>query len=121
MSYIEINGTTCLANVVEKNRDYDWDFRKIAIIQLPKESVEIANLFEDNLNWKYGQDSEVLVNIYDENNQVIETQIKTERRFNDYSHYSLVGDITKHRNGTMTIKMGQPTAEELLAKFEEVL
>ena len=31
----------------------------------------------------------------------------------DNSDYCLLGDITVHRDGTVTVKMGKPTAEEL--------
>ena len=31
----------------------------------------------------------------------------------DNSDYCILGDITVHRDGTITVKMGKPTAEEL--------
>ena len=38
----------------------------------------------------------------------------------DNSEYSLAGDITDHRNGTVSIKMGKPTeTETLMAKLED--
>ena len=44
-----------------------------------------------------------------------------EQEVYDNSEYSILGDITVHKDGTVTVKMGKPTAEEILAMFEEVL
>jgi hypothetical protein len=39
----------------------------------------------------------------------------------DNSDYCIVGDIISHRDGTTTVKMGKPTAEELLNMIVEGL
>ena len=47
--------------------------------------------------------------------QVIEQEVY------DNSEYSIAGDVVDHRNGTVTVKMGKPTAEELLAIMDLAL
>ena len=44
-----------------------------------------------------------------------------EQEVYDNSDYSIAGPIIDHRDGHVTIKMGKPTAAELLAMLEEVL
>ena len=46
---------------------------------------------------------------------------KIEEEIYDNSEYSIAGDIIDLRDGFVTVKMGKPTAEELLALLEEVL
>ena len=37
----------------------------------------------------------------------------------DNSDYCVAGDIVDHRDGTISVKMGKPTAEELLSMIME--
>ena len=39
----------------------------------------------------------------------------------DNSDYCMAGDVTVHRDGTVTVKMGKPTAEELYNILKEAV
>ena len=48
-------------------------------------------------------------------------RLVTKQEIYDNSEYSIAGDIVDHRNGSITVKMGKITAEEMLAMLSEVL
>ena len=101
MTYIEINGNRYEASITGKVSDKDWDGRASKAIRIHMSYEEANNLFVDDMDWFIVQYQGI-----DEASQ--------EEIF-DNSEYSIVGDITNHRDGTVTVKMGKPTAEEILA------
>ena len=95
--YIKIGETQYPAERIEKERiDWDWDMRESCYITLEMEHDEALQLFVDDLKWS------VILNT-EEHEDV------------DYSDYSVAGDVTDHRNGTVTVQMGKPTAAEIVA------
>ena len=67
--------------------------------------AQALSLFVDGLAWS------IVMDITDESGTVTQEEY-------DNSAYSVAGDITDHRDGTVSVKMGKPTAEEQLAELE---
>lgn len=119
-TYIEINDTRYPAIITGRLADSDWGNRASKAITIELSYAEALELFVDNIIWFIVQEDERQEAIEDEEGNISYETITTLDRY-DNSDYSLAGDIIDHRNGTITIKMGKPTAEELLALFEEGL
>lgn len=71
-----------------------------------------------------GESAELVESAESKEPQIIYTTVTKTRIVTDEydnSEYSIAGDITDHRNGYVSVKMGQPTAEEILAILEEVM
>ena len=117
---VEINGVQYPASITGRLNDKDWDNRESKAIELEMAYGEAMQLFVDDAQWNIVQDVEVMREVEDENGNItMETVVEQERY--DNSDYCIAGDIVDHRNGTVTVKMGKPTAMELLAMFEGVL
>ena len=101
--------------------DKEWDGRPSKYIHAEMAYNEAVSKFYDEVAWSIVQDVEREVEYIDE--ETGESVMKTiiEQDIYDNSEYSILGDITVHKDGTVTVKMGKPTAEEILAMFEEVL
>lgn len=119
-TYIEINDTRYPAIITGRLADSDWGNRASKAITIELSYAEALELFVDNTVWFIVQEDERQEAVEDEEGNISYETITTLDRY-DNSDYNLAGDIIDHRNGTITIKMGKPTAEELLALFEEGL
>ena len=108
MTYIKINETLYSATISGRVQDKDWDNRESKAITLEMDYATASKLFVDGLAWSIVQQSEVPV--YDENGEQTGTEIQ-ETVF-DNSDFNLAGDITDHRDGTVTVKMGKLTELE---------
>ena len=95
-----------------KITDGEWDGRSSKAITLAMSHSGAVGTFVDGVEWSIVQDAE------DENGIVIGQDEW------DNSDYSVAGDVTDHRDGTVTVKMGRPTdleeAYELLYGGDEV-
>lgn len=105
MTYIKINETLYPATVSGRMQDKDWDNRESKAITLEMDYETAIALFVDGLAWSIVQQNEVPV--FDENGEQNGTEMQ-ETEF-DNSEYNLAGDITDHRDGTITVKMGKLT------------
>lgn len=107
--YIKVNNTEYPAAVSGANNDRNWDGRDTKTITLTMTHAEVAALLPDNTPWSIVQRD--MVDVLDEQGQPTG---ETKEVVNEYdnSEYSLAGDITDHRNGTVSIKMGKPTEAE---------
>lgn len=107
--YIKVNNTEYPATVNGVNNDRAWDGRDTKTVTLTMTAAEAAALLPDNTPWSIVQRE--MVDKLDEQGQPTG---ETKEVVNEYdnSDYSLSGDITDHRNGTVSIKMGKPTEEE---------
>ena len=105
MTYIKINETLYPATVSGRVADKDWDNRESKAITLEMTYAEAVALFVNGLVWSIVQRDEVPT--FDENGVQTGTEIQ-ETEF-DNSEYNLAGDITDHRDGTITVKMGKLT------------
>ena len=108
--YIKVNNTEYPAAVSGANNDRAWDGRDTKTITLTMTHAEVAALLPDNTPWSIVQRGTVPK--YDEQGKPTG---ETKEVVNEYdnSEYSLAGDITDHRDGTVSIKMGKPTESEL--------
>lgn len=107
--YIKVNSTEYPAEVTYSGTDYEWGGRDTKTITLTMTHAEAAALLPDNTPWSIVQRE--TVDVLDEQGQPTG---ETKEVVNEYdnSEYSLAGDITDHRDGTVSIKMGKPTEVE---------
>ena len=107
--YVKVNNTEYPAAVSGANNDRTWDGRDTKTITLTMTHAEVAALLPDNTSWSIVQRDTVPK--YDSDGQPTG---ETKEVVNEYdnSAYSLAGDITDHRDGTVSIKMGKPTETE---------
>lgn len=117
---VEINGVQYPASITGRLNDKDWDNRASKAIELEMAYADALGIFVDDVQWAIVQDVQEHVEYEDENGE-IKTEIVTKDERYDNGEYSIAGDIIDHRNGKITVKMGKPTAEELLAMLEGVL
>nr|DAH31031.1 MAG TPA: hypothetical protein [Caudoviricetes sp.] len=110
--YIKVNNTEYPATITGEHKDRTWGERDTKTITLTMTHAEVAALLPDNTPWSIVQRDTVPK--YDEDGQPTG---ETKEVVNEYdnSEYSLAGDITDHRDGTVSIKMGKPTESELSA------
>lgn len=92
-TYIKVAGILYPATINGVMNDYEWDNRESKKITLTMTYNEVLSLLSDDVSWSIVQQ---------------DNDSQTENEW-DNSAYSLSGDITDHRNGTVTIKMGKPT------------
>lgn len=93
MAKIKIQNTLYPAQILGRMKDSTWDDRESKSITVSMDYGTAKELFVDNIVWS----------ILDDDN--------TEY---DNSDFCLAGDITDHRDGTITVKMGKKTQVELL-------
>ena len=109
---VKINSQLHDAVVTGDMPDRYWDGRDSKTITLTGTYADAAALFADGVKWSIVQTSTVPV--LDANNQPTgETKEQTDEW--DNSDYSILGDITAHKDGTVSIKMGKQTDTERLA------
>jgi len=102
MTTVKIGGTEYPAAVSGKVSDAAWGGRSSKTIRLTMTAAEAAELFVDDVPWSIVTDT-----VTDEDQEAREEY--------DNSEYCVAGDITDHRDGTVSVKMGKITAGELLA------
>ncbi len=114
MIYVKINDTRYPASIDGRMRDHEWDGRASKYITLSMSFDEASQLFTDDLNWSIIMtEEEDIYKVNNEGQNVFIETITSEEEY-DNSEYSIMGNITAHRDGTITVQMGMPTAEELL-------
>lgn len=107
--YLKVNNTEYPATVNGDRADRSWDNRDTKTIRLTMTHDQVAALLPDNTPWSIVQRD--MVDVLDEQGKPTG---ETKEVVNEYdnSEYSLAGDITDHRDGTVSIKMGKPTETE---------
>jgi hypothetical protein len=133
--YIKIGEDLYPADINGKMKDNAWNDRESKEINLEMDYETAVNLFVDGLAWSIVQRYEVPVNevIYKTNEDgepmldeygapIVEAVVPSatiqEDEF-DNSEYCIAGDITDHRDGTISVKMGKLT--ELEKAYELML
>lgn len=101
MTIVKINGIEFEAMIQTRPNDNSWGGRESKAITFTSTYEKAKNLFIDNVSWSIVADRHNI-------NGDVET-VET-----DMSEYALSGSITDNRDGTMTVKMGRYTEEELL-------
>ena len=107
--YIKVNNTEYPATITGILKDREWNEREVKSIRLTMTAASVAALLPDNTPWSIVQRD--TVDVLDEQGKPTG---ETKEVVNEYdnSEYSLAGDITDHRDGTVSIKMGKPTETE---------
>lgn len=129
MTFVKINGTLYPATISGRLADKEWDGRESKAITIEMSYADAIALFVDGVAWSIVQRMEVPVYqvdergeyVLDENGAPVQTGTEVQETEWDNSEYSVPGDITDHRNGTITAKMGKITDSEALAELMEVL
>jgi hypothetical protein len=119
--YVEINGVQYPASITGKLSDKDWDGRASKAITLEMSYSDAVTIFTNDVKWNIVQDIEEEIEEINEETGETTHKLVTKQEIYDNSEYSIAGDIVDHRNGSITVKMGKLTAEELLVMFSEVL
>lgn len=107
--YLKVNGQEYPAKFISKYQDLNWGKRETQTIYLTMTHDEAAALLPSGTPWSIVMRETSPV--YDAEGQPTG---ETKEVVNEYdnSEYSLAGDITDHRDGTVSIKMGKPTETE---------
>ena len=112
MTYIKINDTLIPAAISGYRKDPAWNDRDSKAITVEMDHATALATFVDELEWSI---------VMDVRSEDAEGNAIIEREEYDNSEFSVAGSITDNRNGTVTVKMGKPTAEERLAELMEVI
>ena len=107
--YIKVNNTEYPAEINGNPKDRSWGERDTKSITLTMTHAEVAALLPDNTAWSIVQ-RDMVDKLDTDGNPTGETE-EVVNEWNN-SEYSLAGDITDHRDGTVSIKMGKPTETE---------
>ena len=95
MIFFKANETLYPATIIGRMTDKEWDNRNSKSITLEMDYTTAIKLFVNGLVWSIVEQNEV-------DGEIRETEY-------DNSEYNLAGDITDHRDGTITAKMGKLT------------
>lgn len=118
-TYVKINNMQYPATITGRLNDGEWNDRASKSIHLEMTYADAINLFHNDVEWFILYDQSVIVEVDDgEGKTHKETKIEIETH--DNSEYSIAGDIIDHRDGTITVKMGMPTAEEQLFEMANI-
>lgn len=109
--FIKVNEQEYPATCIYIYKDRNWDMRESVAVHLTMPYAQAAALLPDNTPWSIVQRETVDV-LDEQGNPTGETKEVVNEY--DNSEYSLAGDITDHRDGTVSIKMGKPTETEML-------
>ena len=117
MTFIKINNTIYPAIVNGRVSDTEWDNRESKSITLEMDYATAISLFVDGLAWSIVQKNEVPTYqvdengraVLDENGNPIQTGTEIQENEFDNSDYNIAGDLTDHRDGRITAKMGKLT------------
>ena len=112
---VKVNGNEYAATIFGTHRDIDWGNRDSKSIKLTMDYATAVATFVDDVPWSIlYQPSDY----YDpETKQMVTPPVEEY----DNSDYCILGDITVHRDGTVTVKMGKPTGEELYNILREAV
>lgn len=109
--YIKVNNTEYPAAVSGVYNDRTWNGRDTKTVTLTMTHDEAATLLPSGTPWSIVQRD--MVDVLDEQGQPTG---ETKEVVNEYdnSEYSISGEITDYRDGTVSIKMGKPTQLEMM-------
>ena len=113
MTQVKINGQTYDATVSGTSRDMAWGGRASKSINLAMEYATAMATFADDVPWSILYQGP---EYYDPELQQMVTPPVEEY---DNSDFCVAGPITDNRDGTVTVKMGKPTFEELYNILKE--
>lgn len=108
--FIKVGGVEYPATLIYNYKDRNWDMRETQTVHLTMPYAQAAALLPSGTPWSnvFREQKDKLDNDGNPTGQTEE--VVTEE---DMSAYSLAGQITDYRDGTVSIKMGKPTESEL--------
>lgn len=107
--FIKVNGQEYPATLIYNYKDRNWDMRETQTVHLTMPYAQAVTLLPSGTPWSIVQ-RETVNKLDNDGNPTGETEEVVNEW--DNSEYSLAGDITDHRDGTVSIKMGKPTEAE---------
>lgn len=99
MIYVKIGDVQYPATVNGSMRDSNWDDRQSKAITLEMDYLTASELFVDGLEWRI-----VMVSQEEIDGEIVDIVEEF-----DNSDFNIAGDLTDHRDGTVTAKMGKLT------------
>ena len=114
MTYIIIAEKQIPATVSGAVRDAAWDYRHTKSITCEMTYEEAKRTFVNGLQWQLVRQRPAYTN---KDGELVTPEPVTY----DNADFDRVGSITDNLNGTVTVKMGEMTADEALAELMEVL
>lgn len=99
MTYVKINDVQYPATINGSMKDVNWDDRQSKSITLEMDYQEASKIFVDRLAWHI-----VMVNQEEIDGEFVDVVEEF-----DNSDFNVAGDLTDHRDGTVTAKMGKLT------------
>lgn len=118
MIYVSVNDQRYPATITGRVRDTSWNDRESKTITVDMTYEEAKTIFVEDVKWSIVETYEMEHIEYDADGNP-NTVTTVEENVYDNNDFSMAGDITDHRNGSVSVKMGKPTAAELLALIEE--
>lgn len=115
MTKVKIVNREYEAQVLGIVLDGAWGNRESKSITLAMDYATAVSTFADDVPWSILYQPPEYT---DPDTQQIVTPPVEEY---DNSDYCILGDITVHQDGTVTVKMGKPTAEELYNILREAI
>lgn len=115
--FIKVNGQEYPATLIYNYKDRNWDMRETQTVHLTMPYAQAAALLPSGAPWSnvFRETKDKLDNDGNPTGQTEEAVTEE-----DMSAYSLAGEITDYRDGTVSIKMGKPTETETLrAQLED--
>ena len=107
--FIKVNGQEYPATLIYNYKDRNWDMRETQTVHLTMPYAQAAALLPSGTPWS-NVFRETKDKVDNDGNPTGQTEeVVTEE---DMSEYSLAGEITDHRDGTVSVKMGKPTEVE---------
>ena len=103
-TFLKANNTETPCEAAEHYRDSAWG-RPTCTVTIKGSAAEIAALLPNNAPWSLIEREDALDELGAPTGQTVDHE-------RDMSEYSLSGDITDHRDGRVSIKMGKPTETE---------
>lgn len=101
-TYLKINHTEYACEAAERHRDSAWGGRATYTLTLAMSAQEAARLLPTGVKWS-----------------LVERAEGEDDYTRDMSAYSISGPLTDHRDGRVSIKMGEPTEDERLRPYIE--
>lgn len=119
--FVKINGElTPILSAFGTSVDGAWDNRASITVRLAADYATAAALFENGVEWSIVERETVPVYETDEETgERVVVGETTEDTEYDKSEFALAGDLTDHRNGLVSVKMGKLT--ELEEAYEMLL
>ena len=110
--FIKVGGVEYPATLIYNYKDRNWNMRETQTIYLHMPYAQAAALLPTGTPWS-NVFRETVDKLDADRNPTGETEEAVTEE--DMSEYSMSGAITDYRDGTVSIKMGKPTAEEQMS------